>query len=132
MLDLSQLRILLVEDNAAIRRAIGVLLRSMEFCSVEEAADGLAAFGLLQPDKTTLVITDINMPNMNGFGLLQAIKGDDHLKHLPVLMMTDDPQKEDKALAQEYGAAGLIAKPFTRAELEAVIRQAVESRVATA
>lgn len=126
MTNFSGLRVLLVEDNIATRRAIGVLLRGMGFQSVEEAADGVAAYGLLQPDKNMIVLTDINMPDMNGFGLLQAIKADDGLKHVPVLMMTLDPRGEDYAYAEACGAAGLIAKPFSSEALEAFIRKILE------
>jgi len=64
------------------------------------------------------VVSDINMPNMNGFELLQAIKADDALKHLPVLMVTAEARKEDIVQAAQSGAAGYIVKPFTKATLE--------------
>ncbi len=131
MTELAYLRVLIVDDSLAMRRSVGMLLRAMKAQTVE-AADGVEALSLLRVAEYDLVLTDINMPSLNGFGLLQAIKADDSLKHVPVLMMTLDPRTEDRALALEYGAAGLIAKPFTRAELEGVIRQALESRAATA
>jgi two-component system chemotaxis response regulator CheY len=64
------------------------------------------------------VVSDINMPNMNGFQLLAEIKKDDKLKHLPVLMVTAEARKEDIVLAAQQGAAGYIVKPFTKATLE--------------
>ena len=64
------------------------------------------------------MVTDINMPNMNGFQLLAEIKKDDKLKHLPVLMVTAEARKEDIVAAAQGGAAGYIVKPFTKATLE--------------
>ena len=134
MTKLPQLRILLVDDSVVIRRSASMLLRALGLESIEVAEDGAVALGLLRADekKFGLVLTDINMPNMNGFGLLQAIKGDESLKHLPVLMMSVDPRDGDRVLALEYGAVDLIAKPFTKVELVAAIRQALEGRATTA
>ncbi len=64
------------------------------------------------------VVSDINMPNMNGFELLTEIKKDEKLKHLPVLMVTAEARKEDIVMAAQGGAAGYIVKPFTKATLE--------------
>lgn len=72
----------------------------------------------LRNGKFDFVVTDINMPNMNGFQLLAEIKGDEKLKHLPVLMVTAEARKEDIVVAAQGGAAGYIVKPFTKATLE--------------
>lgn len=125
MTEFSELRFLLVDDSVVIRRSVSMLLRSMGLQFIEVAEDGAVALAMLKAGeaKFDLVITDINMPNTNGFGLLQAIKADDSLKHLPVLMMTLDPRTEDQVYGEECGAVGLIAKPFTRTCLEVLIRQ---------
>jgi two-component system chemotaxis response regulator CheY len=76
------------------------------------------------------VVSDINMPNMNGFDLLKAIKADANLKHLPVLMVTAEARKEDIVLAVQSGAAGYIVKPFTKATLEDKIIKIMQKRAA--
>jgi two-component system chemotaxis response regulator CheY len=73
---------------------------------------------MLRAQSYDFVVSDINMPNMTGFELLKAIKEDDALKHLPVLMVTAEARKEDIVLAAQSGAAGYIVKPFTKATLE--------------
>ena len=72
----------------------------------------------LRSSKFDFVVTDINMPNMNGFQLLAEVKSDEKLKHLPVLMVTAEARKEDLVAAAQGGAAGYIVKPFTKATLE--------------
>ena len=78
------------------------------------------------------VVSDINMPNMNGFELLGAIKKDDALKHLPVLMVTAEARKEDIVRAAQEGAAGYIVKPFTKATLEEKVQKIMQKLAATA
>ncbi len=84
----------------------------------DEAEDGAAALNKLRNGRFDFVVSDINMPNMNGFQLLKEIKSDDKLKHIPVLMVTAEARKEDIVLAAQSGAAGYIVKPFTKATLE--------------
>ena len=84
----------------------------------DEAEDGVAALNKLRNSRFDFVVTDINMPNMNGFQLLAEIKADEKLKHLPVLMVTAEARKEDIVAAAQGGAAGYIVKPFTKATLE--------------
>ena len=112
------LRFLIVDDFSTMRRIVRNLLKESGFSDADEAEDGLVALHKLQASKFDFVVTDINMPNMNGFQLLNAIKGDDKLKHLPVLMVTAEARKEDIVAAAQGGAAGYIVKPFTKATLE--------------
>ncbi len=114
----SDLRFLIVDDFSTMRRIVRNLLKESGFSDADEAEDGLVALHKLQASKFDFVVTDINMPNMNGFQLLNAIKGDDKLKHLPVLMVTAEARKEDIVAAAQGGAAGYIVKPFTKATLE--------------
>ena len=114
----SDLRFLIVDDFSTMRRIVRNLLKESGFSDADEAEDGLVALHKLQASKFDFVVTDINMPNMNGFQLLNAIKGDDKLKHLPVLMVTAEARKEDIVAAAQGGAAGYIFKPFTKATLE--------------
>ncbi|MDE2415344.1 MAG: chemotaxis response regulator CheY [Comamonadaceae bacterium] len=114
----SVLRFLIVDDFSTMRRIVRNLLKESGYTETDEAEDGLAAMNKLRTAKFDFVITDINMPNMNGFQLLTEIKKDDALKHLPVLMVTAEARKEDIVAAAQGGAAGYIVKPFTKATLE--------------
>ena len=114
----SELRFLIVDDFSTMRRIVRGLLKEMGCPRAEEAEDGVAALKMLKSGRFDFVISDINMPNMNGFDLLDAIKADDDLKHLPVLMVTAEVRKEDIVMAAQAGAAGYVLKPFSRATLE--------------
>ncbi len=81
---------------------------------------------MLRSTKFDFVVSDINMPNMNGFELLTSIKADDTLKHLPVLMVTAEARKEDIVRAAQEGAAGYIVKPFTKATLEEKVQKILQ------
>ena len=78
------------------------------------------------------VVCDINMPNMNGFEFLKAVRADDALKHIPVLMVTAEARKEDIVLAAQTGASGYIVKPFTKATLEEKVQKIVQKLGAAA
>ena len=112
------LRFLIVDDFSTMRRIVRNLLKESGFADADEAEDGSAALQKLRNGRFDFVVTDINMPNMNGFELLTSIKGDEKLKHLPVLMVTAEARKEDIVAAAQGGAAGYIVKPFTKATLE--------------
>ena len=112
------LRFLIVDDFSTMRRIVRNLLKESGFSDADEAEDGVAALNKLRNSKFDFVVTDINMPNMNGFQLLAEIKKDEKLKHLPVLMVTAEARKEDIVMAAQNGAAGYIVKPFTKATLE--------------
>ena len=128
----ADLKFLVVDDFSTMRRIIRGLLKEMGCQNVEEAEDGAAALQLLKSGKFDFVVTDINMPNMNGFELLRAIKADELLHHLPVLMVTAEARKEDIVLAAQSGAAGYIVKPFTKATLEEKVQKILQKIAATA
>ncbi|MEZ5739140.1 MAG: chemotaxis response regulator CheY [Burkholderiaceae bacterium] len=112
------LKFLIVDDFSTMRRIIRNLLKESGFDNVDEAEDGVVALAKLQNSPFDFVISDINMPNMNGFELLKAIREADNLKHLPVLMVTAEARKDDIVQAAQMGASGYIVKPFTKATLE--------------
>ncbi len=114
----NDLRFLVVDDFSTMRRIVCNLLKESGFLEVEEAEDGAAALHKLRGGKFDFVVSDINMPNINGLQLLAEVKKDDRLKHIPVLMVTAEARKEDILLAAQLGAAGYVVKPFTRAILE--------------
>jgi len=114
----TDLKFLIVDDFSTMRRIVRNLLKEAGFGNADEAEDGVAALQKLQNGGFDFVVTDINMPNMNGFDLLKSIRADGALKALPVLMITAEARKEDIVLAAQSGASGYIVKPFTKATLE--------------
>lgn len=125
------LKFLIVDDFSTMRRIVRGLLKELGYNNAEEAEDGVAALNLLKNAKFDFVVSDINMPNMNGFELLAAIKAEASLKHIPVLMVTAEARKEDIVRAAQDGAAGYIVKPFTKATLEEKV-QKIMQKLATA
>ena len=128
----TDLKFLVVDDFSTMRRILRGLLKEMGCNNVDEAEDGVAALNSLRNLKHDFVVSDINMPNMNGFELLKAIKTDDALKHIPVLMVTAEARKEDIVLAAQSGASGYIVKPFTKATLEEKVLKIVQKMAASA
>ncbi len=128
----TDMKFLIVDDFSTMRRIVRGLLKEIGYNNAEEAEDGAVALGMLKNQKFDFVVSDINMPNMNGFDLLAAIKKDDSLKHLPVLMVTAEARKEDIVRAAQDGAAGYIVKPFTKATLEEKVQKIMQKLAATA
>jgi two-component system, chemotaxis family, chemotaxis protein CheY len=128
----TELKFLIVDDFSTMRRIVRGLLREMGCLHAEEAEDGAVALAMLKAAKFDFVVSDINMPNMNGFDLLKAVKADPELRHLPVLMVTAEARKEDIVLAAQTGAAGYIVKPFTKATLEEKVQKILQKLAATA
>jgi two-component system chemotaxis response regulator CheY len=117
------MKFLIVDDFSTMRRIVRGLLKELGYNNAEEAEDGVAAMNLLKNGKFDFVISDINMPNMNGFDLLNAMKAEPTLKAIPVLMVTAEARKEDIVRAAQEGAAGYIVKPFTKATLEEKVQK---------
>ncbi len=128
----TDLKFLIVDDFSTMRRIVRGLLKEMGCNNADEAEDGAVALGMLKAQKYDFVVSDINMPNMNGFELLKAVKAEDSLKHIPVLMVTAEARKEDIVLAAQSGAAGYIVKPFTKATLEEKVQKILQKLAATA
>ncbi len=122
----TDLKFLIVDDFSTMRRIVRGLLKEMGCNNAEEAEDGAIALAMLKAAKFDFVVSDINMPNMNGFELLKAVKAEDSLKHIPVLMVTAEARKEDIVLAAQSGAAGYIVKPFTKATLEEKVQKILQ------
>ena len=122
----TDLKFLIVDDFSTMRRIVRGLLKEMGCNNADEAEDGAVALNMLKSGKYDFVVSDINMPNMNGFELLKAVKADDSLRHLPVLMVTAEARKEDIVMAAQSGAAGYIVKPFTKATLEEKVQKILQ------
>ena len=114
----TDLKFLVVDDFATMRRIIRNLLNELGFKNVDEAEDGVAALVKLRSDRFDFVVSDWNMPNMNGIELLRSIRADAQLRHLPVLMVTAEAKKENILAAAQAGASGYVVKPFTAGTLD--------------
>ncbi|HUL63223.1 MAG TPA: chemotaxis response regulator CheY [Burkholderiaceae bacterium] len=119
-------RFLIVDDFSTMRRIVRNLLKEIGFSNAEEAEDGQVALTMLKNSKFDFVVSDINMPNMNGFELLKNIRSDEALKSIPVLMVTAEAKKEDIVAAAQGGASGYIVKPFTKATLEEKVQKILQ------
>lgn len=117
-MDPTNIRFLVVDDFSTMRRIVRNLLKEIGHSNVDEAEDGQAALNKLKSNEFDFVVSDLNMPNMNGFELLRQIRADATLKSLPVLLVTAEAKKEDIVTAAQIGASGYIVKPFTKATLE--------------
>ena len=122
----TDMKFLIVDDFSTMRRIVRNLLKEIGYTNADEAEDGAAALAKLKGGAFDFVVSDINMPNMNGFELLTQIKADASIKHLPVLMVTAEAKKEDIVTAAQAGAAGYIVKPFTKATLEEKVNKIIE------
>ena len=116
--DRTALRFLVVDDFSTMRRIVRNMLKELGFTNVDEAEDGAAALSKLRQGGFEVVVSDWNMPNMDGLTLLQTMRADAELKSLPFLMITADAKKENITAAVQAGASSCIAKPFTAATLQ--------------
>ncbi|WP_247741818.1 chemotaxis response regulator CheY [Endozoicomonas sp. G2_1] len=112
------MRVLVVDDFSTMRRIVKNLLRDLGFTNIQEADDGSTALPMLQNGEFDFVVTDWNMPGMQGIDLLKAIRADAKLAHIPVLMVTAEAKKEQIVMAAQAGVNGYIVKPFTAATLK--------------
>ena len=112
------MKILIVDDFSTMRRIIKNLLRDLGFNNTQEADDGNTALPMLQKGEFDFVVTDWNMPGMQGIDLLRAIRADDDLKQIPVLMVTAEAKREQIIAAAQAGVNGYVVKPFTAATLK--------------
>jgi len=112
------LKILTVDDFSTMRRIIRNMLKQLGYNNIVEAEDGATAFAVMQRDKVDFVISDWNMPNMNGLELLKAIRADNNLKSTPVLMVTAEALKDNVVEAVKAGVNNYVVKPFTAEKLK--------------
>lgn len=111
-------KFLVVDDFSTMRRIVRNLLKELGYTDVDEAEDGVQALQKLRSEKFDFVVSDWNMPNMDGLTMLQNIRADASLSHLPVLMVTAEAKKENIIAAAQAGASGYVVKPFTAATLD--------------
>ena len=120
------IKILVVDDFPTMRRIIKNLLKDLGFENVDEAEDGAIALDRLRNGSFDFVVSDWNMPNLDGLSMLQQIRADPALSSLPVLMVTAEAKKENIIAAAQAGANGYVVKPFTAAVLEEKLNKIFE------
>ena len=118
-------RVLVVDDSVSMRQMTGLLLKGAGFDPVE-AGDGQEALEKLTED-TVLVITDFNMPRMNGVELIRAIRSGSVAKTIPILMITTESEDDKKQQGRDAGATAWIVKPFTKDQLLGTLRRLVST-----
>ncbi len=121
-----KMKFLVVDDFSTMRRIVRNLLKELGFLNVDEAEDGAIAYAKLTGETFDFVVTDWNMPNMDGLTLLKQIRANPQIKHLPVLMITAEAKKENIVAAAQAGASGYIVKPFTAATLSEKLNKIFE------
>ena len=120
------IKILVVDDFLTMRRIIRNLLKELGFFNVDDAEDGVIGLEKLKVGNYGFVVSDWNMPNMDGLAMLQAIRADPAMARLPVLMVTAEAKKENIIAAAQSGANGYVVKPFTAITLEEKITKIFE------
>jgi len=118
-------RILAVDDSASVRQMVSFTLRKAGY-EVVEAVDGKDALGKVGSEKFDLIITDLNMPNMDGIEMMIAIRKLSGYSFVPMLMLTTESQAEKKDAGRKAGATGWIVKPFNADQLIAVLQKLVK------
>lgn len=107
------MKILVVDDFSTMRRIVKNLLRQIGYSDIEEAEDGEQAYSKLKNGGFSFVVSDWNMPNMDGLELLKKVRSDPELKDLPILMVTAEAEKDKVVTAIQAGVNNYIVKPFT-------------------
>lgn len=120
------MKILIVDDFSTMRRIIKNLLRDLGFTNTAEADDGQTALPMLQNGKYDFLVTDWNMPGMQGIDLLKNVRADPNLANLPVLMVTAESKRDQIVEAAQAGVNGYVVKPFTAATLKEKIDKIFE------
>ncbi len=108
-----KMKILVVDDFSTMRRIVKNVLKQLGYDNVEEAEDGAQAFNKLKTGGFGFMVSDWNMPNMDGLDLLKSVRADADLKDLPILMVTAEAEKEKVVTAIKAGVNNYIVKPFT-------------------
>jgi two-component system chemotaxis response regulator CheY len=117
--------ILIVEDSSTTRALIRAIIEEMGDFHTVEASSGFDALKLLPTQKFDLIITDINMPDINGLEFINFIKNNPKYRDLPLIIVSTERSEEDKKRGMALGAVAYITKPFKANELQKVIKQVI-------
>jgi len=120
--------VLIVEDSKAIRSLVRIALEESGGFFAVEAGNGFEALKLLPSRTFDLIITDVNMPDINGLELISFVKGNAAYKDIPLIIVSTEKTDADKKRGMALGAVGYIVKPFRTEDLMAVVRKALEGR----
>ena len=126
----STIRFLVVDDFSTMRRIIKNFLNELGYSNIAEADDGKTALPVLKSGEVDFLITDWNMPGMQGLELLRLVRGDPATKKLPVLMLTAEAKREQIVEAAQAGVNGYVVKPFTAATLKEKIDKILSTQAA--
>jgi two-component system, chemotaxis family, chemotaxis protein CheY len=117
--------ILIVEDSATTRALIKAVIEEMGDLTTLEAASGFEALKLLPVQEFNLIITDVNMPDINGLELISFIKNNPRYRHIPLIIVSTERSEEDRKRGIALGALAYITKPFRAQELQEVVKKAL-------
>lgn len=121
------IKVLAIDDSRTIRSLVQKVMEDAGFqCTL--ADDGVQGVALFRQDPPDVVITDINMPNMDGYGVISAIRGGEVHRNVPILVLTTESAPQLKARARDAGATGWIVKPFDDAAIVSVVRRVTGAR----
>ena len=124
---MSAVTFLIVEDSPTMRQLLGFSLRRLKECRIIEAVDGVDALKKLTTERVDLVITDINMPMMDGLKLISLIRGNPRTRSLPIIIVTTEGAEEDRRRGLALGANAYIPKPIQPSELLKTVASLLES-----
>ncbi len=119
----STLRFLVVDDFSTMRRIVRNLLKELGYTNADEAEDGAVALGRAKGQRFNAVVTDVNMPNMDGISLIRELRQLADYKFTPMLMLTTESAADKKAEGKAAGATGWLVKPFNPEQLVATVQK---------
>jgi two-component system chemotaxis response regulator CheY len=117
--------ILIVEDSATTRALIRAVIDELGDVETVEAASGFEALKMLPQQDYDLIITDINMPDINGLELISFVRNNPRYTHLPIIIVSTERSEEDKKRGMALGATSYVAKPFKSGELQEIIKKTI-------
>jgi len=117
--------ILIVEDSSTTRALLRAVIDELDDFETVEAATGFEALKMLPQQEYDLIITDINMPDINGLELINFVRGNTRYSHLPIIIVSTERSEEDKKRGMALGATAYVTKPFKSVELQAVIKKII-------
>jgi two-component system chemotaxis response regulator CheY len=118
--------ILIVEDSATTRSLIRAVIEEIGDFNIVEAPTGFDALKLFPQQEFDLVVTDINMPDINGLELINFVKNNPSYKHIPLIIVTTERREEDRKRGMALGASAYVTKPFKAPELQEIVRKVLK------